>query len=196
MTQQYAQREDLPDPRADVVALLKQQHGEIRNLFDEVERATGADRGEAFRRLMRMLAIHETAEQEIVHPFVQRTVSGGAGVVRDRLREEESAKRILTRLDSMDTEHPEFLTELNSLRTEVLTHARAEERYEFTHLYRAASAEQLARLAKGVRAAEAVAPTHPHPEVQGAGANLALGPLAALIDRTRDAIRSATGEGR
>ena len=141
-----------------------------------------------------MLAVHETAEQEIVHPFVRRTVSGGAGVVQDRLKEEESAKRILTRLDTMDTEHPEFLNELNSLRTEVMRHARAEERYEFNHLYQAASAEQLARLAKGVQAAEAVAPTRPHPELQSAGANITLGPLAALIDRTREVIRGATGE--
>ncbi|AEM83112.1 hypothetical protein Strvi_3439 [Streptomyces violaceusniger Tu 4113] len=40
----------------DVVALLMRQHGGIRNLFDEVGRATGGGRRDAFRRLVRMPA--------------------------------------------------------------------------------------------------------------------------------------------
>jgi hypothetical protein len=42
-----------------------------------------------------------------------------------------------------------------------------------------------------VRAAEAIAPTRPHPGVQSAKANLLLGPPSAIMDRTRDLIRSA-----
>ncbi|MEV7141950.1 hemerythrin domain-containing protein, partial [Streptomyces tauricus] len=53
----------------------------------------------------------------------------------------------------------------------------------------------LAALAKAVKAAEAMAPTRPHPGVESATANLAAGPVAALIDRTRDAIRKATSSG-
>lgn len=34
---------------ADVVALLMRQHGDIRNLFDKVERTTGDERRTAFR---------------------------------------------------------------------------------------------------------------------------------------------------
>jgi hemerythrin superfamily protein len=67
----------------DVVALLMRQHGEIRNLFDEVERTTGDDRRAAFQSLVRLLAVHETAEEEIVHP-VARTVYDGAGSVVDQ----------------------------------------------------------------------------------------------------------------
>ncbi|MGX1274262.1 hypothetical protein RKD18_007456 [Streptomyces phaeoluteigriseus] len=38
-----------------------------------------------------------------------------------------------------------------------------------------------------------MAPTRPHPGVESATANVALGPVAALMDRTRDAVRSAMG---
>lgn len=46
-------------------------------------------------------------------------------------------------------------------------------------------------MAKGVKAAEAMAPTRPHPGVESAAENVALGPVAALMDRTKDAVRKA-----
>ncbi|GAA3369358.1 hypothetical protein GCM10017744_088720 [Streptomyces antimycoticus] len=81
------------DGMDDVVALLMRQHGEIRNLFDEVERSAGDDRRDAFRRLVRMLAVHETAEEEVVHPVARRSFDGGEGVVEDRLRERSRPRR-------------------------------------------------------------------------------------------------------
>jgi hemerythrin superfamily protein len=190
---QTPQAGDDAAPDTDVVALLMRQHGDIRNLFDEVEAAEGDARQEAFRRLVRLLAVHETAEEEVVHPFVRRNVTGGEQVVDDRLTEERSAKETLSALDDMDTNDPKFMAQLLALRADVQEHARAEERYEFTHIRRSADTAGLASLAKGVKAAEAMAPTRPHPGVESAAANMALGPVAALMDRTRDAVRKATG---
>ncbi|MEU3413458.1 hemerythrin domain-containing protein [Streptomyces sp. NPDC006658] len=178
----------------DVVALLMRQHGDIRNLFDEVEAATGDERRDAFRRLVRLLAVHETAEEEVVHPFVRHGVPGGEQVVRDRLAEERAAKEELAALDEMDTDDPEFLPRLMRLRTDVQEHARAEERYEFTHIRRSTDVTNLAAMAKAVKAAEAMAPTHPHPGVESAAKNMALGPVAALMDRTKDMVRRSMGK--
>ncbi|MFJ7151502.1 hemerythrin domain-containing protein [Streptomyces sp. NPDC100445] len=181
-------------PDIDVVALLMRQHGDIRNLFDEVERREGEERREAFRRLVRLLAVHETAEEEVVHPFVRRAVSGGERVVEDRLAEEKAAKETLAALDDMDTDDPSFMPRLMELRTDVQEHARAEERYEFSHIRRSTDVTNLSTMAKAVKAAEAMAPTRPHPGVQTAAANMALGPVAALMDRTKDAVRKAMGK--
>jgi hemerythrin superfamily protein len=180
-------------PDTDVVALLMRQHGDIRNLFDEVEHTTGEERRDAFRRLVRLLAVHETAEEEVVHPFARRNLPGGEQVVEDRLAEERAAKETLAALDDMDTDDPEFMPQLIQLRTDVQEHARAEERYEFTHIRRTAGAATLAAMAKGIKAAEAMAPTRPHPGVESATANIALGPVGALMDRTKDAVRKAMG---
>ncbi len=90
-----------------MVALLMRQHGDIRNLFDEVEASRGEERRDAFRRLVRLLAT----------------------------------------------------------------------------------------MAKAVKAAESMAPTRPHPGVESGAANIVLGPVAALMDRTRDTVRKAMGEG-
>ncbi|GAA2271255.1 hemerythrin [Streptomyces ruber] len=178
-------------PDDDVVDLLMRQHGDIRNLFDEVERSTGDARKEAFHRLVRLLAVHETAEEEVVHPVARRAFPGGEGIVEDRLAEERAAKETLSALDGMDTDDPRFLPQLLALRMDVQQHARAEERYEFTHLRRNADPGRLAAMAKGVKAAEAMAPTRPHPGVESGAANVALGPVAALVDRTKDAVRRA-----
>ncbi|MFG3007937.1 hemerythrin domain-containing protein [Streptomyces calvus] len=179
----------------DVVALLMRQHGDIRNLFDEVEATSGEERRGAFRRLVRLLAVHETAEEEVVHPFARQGFSGGEQVVKDRLAEEKAAKETLAALDEMDTDDPQFMPQLLRLRADVQAHARAEERYEFTHIRRSTDVTDLAAMAKAIKAAEAMAPTRPHPGVESAAKNMALGPVAALMDRTKDTVRKAMGKG-
>lgn len=82
------------------------RHGDIRTLFDEVERTAGDERRAAFRRLVRLLAVHETAEEEVVHPFTRSSVPGGQAVVDARLTEEREAKELLSRLDGTDTDGP------------------------------------------------------------------------------------------
>jgi hypothetical protein len=48
-------------------------------------------------------------------------------------------------------------------------------------------------MAAAIKAAEATAPTHPHPGVETATANLVAGPFAAVVDRARDVVRKAMG---
>lgn len=97
-------------------------------------------------------------------------------------------------MDDLDTDDPKFMPQLMKLRTDVQEHARAEERYEFTHIRRSTDVTNLVAMAKAVKAAEAMAPTRPHPGVESGAANMALGPVAALMDRTRDAVREAMGK--
>ncbi|MGW2342478.1 hemerythrin domain-containing protein [Streptomyces sp. NPDC001661] len=180
------------DPN-DVVQLLLQQHVRIRTLFEEVAAAKGEERKERFHELVRLLAVHETAEEEVVHPFARKNIDGGEHVVKDRIEEEEKAKKVLSKLDDMDPDSPEFLDRFDALREDVLAHADAEERYEFAHFNEVADRSRLETLGRAVKAAEAMAPTRPHPGTDSAAKNLAAGPVAAVVDRTRDAIRKATG---
>lgn len=173
----------------DVIELLIRQHRQIRDLFLLVESSTGEKRKEAFEQLTRLLAVHETAEEEIVHPLARRSLPGGEGIVEDRLREENTAKAVLAELLAMDTDEPGFPTTLDQLRVAVLTHARAEERYEFLRLREELTDAQRKSLAVAIRAAQAVAPTQPHPGVKSATKNLLTGPIRALADRVRHLIR-------
>jgi hemerythrin superfamily protein len=175
----------------DVVTLLTQQHEEIRRLFEEVSRERGERRAEAFDRLRRLLAVHETAEEEIVHPMVRRSVSNGNEIIDARLREETEAKKILQALQKMGPASPVFDALFAEFRTAVLEHAEQEEREEFVELRAHSGEKQLRVMAAAVKVAQAIAPTHPHPVAETAPKNLLVGPLAALADRTRDFVRKA-----
>ncbi|MFE0107067.1 hemerythrin domain-containing protein [Streptomyces sp. NPDC059009] len=178
-----------PDRPDDVVELLQAQHARIRVLFDEVVAAEGSERELCVNELVRLLAVHETTEEEVVHPYARRTIDGGDQVVGDRLQEEQRAKHALSRLDGMDVDSPDFLARFAALRQDVLAHADSEERHEFAHLRLAADRSRLDVLARAVKAAEALAPARPHPGADTALKNVALGPIAAVVDRTRDTVR-------
>lgn len=178
--------------KQDVVELLEQQHERIRGMFDEVERAHGDTRKQRFGELRAFLAVHETAEELVVHPRARLT-AGGNEVVEARLAEEHSAKEVLSRLDEMDPSDADFTPTLAQLRSAVLDHAEGEERDEFPLIQRDNDEKTLMRMAEAVRAAEALAPTHPHAGVESLTANLVAGPIASLVDRTRDAVKSVMG---
>lgn len=178
------------DEQEDVIELLVRQHGELRELFAEVETAKGAERADAFRRLVRLLAVHETAEEEIVHPAA-RHGEGGDAIVDARVAEERRAKELLVTMDKIGPEAEGFDTLLVQLRDDVLAHAEHEERDEFPRLRAEYDGDRLRAMAKAVRAAEMIAPTRPHPGVESPAANMLLGPPIAVFDRARDLVRSA-----
>jgi hemerythrin superfamily protein len=177
----------------DVIALLERQHREIRALFTELETADADRRKDLFHELVRLLAVHETAEEEVVHPEIRDLDPAAESVVEARIGEEHRAKELLTTLQSMGPDAEGFDTLLVQLREDVLAHAEHEEREEFPFLRTHRPPERLRAMAATVRVAEAVAPTRPHPGVESAKANLLLGPPVAIMDRARDAIRSALG---
>jgi hemerythrin superfamily protein len=184
-----------PAAREDVVGLLTRQHEEIRGLFRRVEMSAGQARREAFRQLVRLLAVHETAEEMVVHPRARTAVVDGEAVVEARLREEREAKEVLSKLDDLDPDAPEFGPMLSSLQDMVLRHAEQEEREEFPGLRVGANSDELRGMATAVRAVEATAPTRPHPGIESARANLLTGPVMSVFDRARDALRSAMAKG-
>ncbi len=178
--------------KPDAVELLMQQHQHIRNLFAAVNAAPSPKmKQHQFEELRRFLAVHETAEELVTHPRA-RMAEGGSSVVQARLEEETASKTLLASLDGMKVDDPDFGPQFKALEEAVLDHAAAEERDEFPLLSQYSDPDQLALLAQAIKAAEAIAPSHPHPSVGSAmTSNLMAGPLASVIDRTRDAVSAA-----
>jgi hemerythrin superfamily protein len=176
------------DTVQDVVEFLKEQPRRVEQLLDEVLAVHGEHRAELFTRLRRMLAVHETAEEQMVHPRARKELPDGAGVVHERLVEEHKAKEALRELERMDMDSPDFESAFRAFRTDVLAHAVAEEQQEFAGLTEALDDEELQSMRRAVEFAEGVAPTCPHPGVESVTANDLLGPFAAMLDRVRDAL--------
>lgn len=176
----------------DVIAAVQADHAEIKELFSQVVSAPGVDaRRDGFERLVRKLAVHETAEEEVVHPLLYQA-PGGEAVAEARVEEESKGKNLLSELEKMGVDDPGFDAGFAQLRTEVLAHAEREEHEEHPMLEQAVDRDKLQQLAGVFRAAESMAPTHPHPKgPDTALGNMVVGPFAAVADRARDAIRAA-----
>lgn len=173
--------------------LLRQRHKEITSLFEQTLHAEGERRSELFDCLRATLAVHETVEEMLVHPIARAFSDAADDVVLARLEEEESAKKMLVDLEKLTTEGDGWAAAFQSFKSAVLRHAEAEERELFPLIDANCDQKQLEGLATALKAAEKLAPTHPHPH---AGENpialFATGPFAAMVDKARDAIKAAT----
>ena len=177
----------------DVVDFLRDQHNLIKDMFEEVLSASSDEaREKAFVDLRQLLAVHETAEEMVVHPRARNEIATGDAIVDARLKEEHEAKEKLSRLESMDISSKEFIDELTKFRDARDRSRRARgERGVQQAAAQARLPTTSSRMAKAVQAAEAIAPTRPHPGVESAKANFAVGPFASMLDRARDAISAA-----
>lgn len=180
-------------PQQDVVSLLQEQHARIRQLFADVADATTAEtRQSRFDELRALLAVHETAEELVTHPRAR--MGQAATVVEALLAEEHEGKVLLADVEKLDVDDPAFAEGFDALRRAVLEHADHEEREEFPRLREENDEAMLRTMATAVRAAAAVAPTHPHPRAgESMTVNAAVGPIAGIADRARDAVRSVLG---
>jgi hypothetical protein len=97
---------------------------------------------------------------------------------------------VLSELYDLGVDSPEFAARFAAFEQAVVAHATHEEQEEFPLLRSNTEPDKLRRMSGAVRAAEAVAPTRPHPSAgESAAGNLLLGPPVAVFDRMRDAVR-------
>lgn len=173
----------------DVTTLIRQQHDQVRRLLTEV--GSGRNVEDNFCELRRLLAVHETAEEEVVYPMLRTTGEEGTRITEARLMEETEGKQILSELEKKEPGSAEFTKLFEKLRTAVTEHASAEESQVLPIIAKLDSSKQQ-KMAAAFEVAEKTAPTHPHPHAgSSAAANMMAGPALAIMDRVRDAIRGA-----
>jgi hemerythrin superfamily protein len=174
-------------PQGDVIRILLEQHARIRELFADVRSAEGDHKQQAFDELRALLAVHETAEEMVLRPVSKE--AAGEAVADARNHEESEANEVLAELEKMDVSSAEFDLKLAEFQKSVEQHAENEESQEFPHILSSCDEDKRAKMGKQIKAAESVAPTHPHPSTAGSTtAQWAVGPFASLVDRTRDLI--------
>jgi len=176
-----------------IIEALRHDHDEVRQLFTRLERASGARRRDLFHRLVSELIRHEVAEEEILRPVSRR--DAGQAIANARIKEESRAEELLKEMEKLDTGSAEFSSKLAKLRREVERHAEAEENKEFPRVASKETPERLAQMGRAYQAAKKAAPTRPHPSTPNTpAANVLTGPLAAVVDKARDAVREAVKE--
>lgn len=174
------------------VTMLRDQHEMVRNLMTQVEQSAGESRKQAFEPLVRLLAVHETAEEMVIYPAIRGDGQRGDSIAGRRVEEEDRAKKLLTDLEKMDPTSVEFEQLFTTLRSAVEAHASGEEREVFPLVEQITDEQEKRRMAAALKVAEGIAPTHPHKNApESAVGNLLVGPFVSMVDRARDAIRDA-----
>lgn len=181
----------MTEEHADVVTMIRTQHETIRELFNEVDTAPPDGRRDSFEELVRLLAVHETAEEEVVYPVVRKANEDAPGIVEQRTAEEDAAKKALADLEGKDLQSAEFATAFAKFRRDVERHAAREEQLVLP-LLEQNDPESLLTMGKVFAVAEKMAPTHAHRMApESALGNMLVGPFVAMVDKVRDAIRDA-----
>lgn len=175
---------------ADIIQELLKDHEEVRQLMAKIEGSSGKERKQLFQELVSELIKHEVAEEEILRPVSKRLA--GERVAQARIEEEDKAEKLIKEMEKLDPAGAEFGRLFTTLHQEVEKHARAEETEEFPMVEQKASQDDLRKMGLALEAAKKVAPTRPHPSAPDTPpGNIMVGPFAAVMDRTRDAVRSA-----
>jgi hemerythrin superfamily protein len=175
-----------------VVELLLQDHQEVKASFTSFETADRSKWWDMFQDLVGDLVRHEVAEEEIVFPEARKVLPNGDAIVDARIGEQSEAEELLSKMEKGGPNDPNFAANLTHLREAVLMHAESEEQTVFQPMAQALDAERLEKLGNRYAKAKAIAPTHPHPHAPDTPpGNMALGPVAALADRIRDAVRKS-----
>lgn len=179
----------MDDENPDAVTLLRRQHDEIRSLMETVATGTVEMRETAFRRLVPLLAVHETAEEIVVYPALRRMGPEGERLADARTLEEDQAKKVLADLEGMGPEGASFATAFLEFQRSVEFHAEAEERDVFPLLTTGVPVDEQVSMGQSLLRAEKFAPTHAHRSApESAVGNMIVGPFAAVVDRVRDAL--------
>jgi Hemerythrin HHE cation binding domain len=168
----------------DAVDVLTAQHAHIAALFGAARDARGADRAAAFADLVRLIAIHETVEAQVIHPLARHTIAGGEAIVDARLAEEAVIKTAVAELDALGSDAAAFDRLLSGVRRVVLAHNAAEENDEFGPLRSAVPIDILREHVLFIRRAEVATPPvtrTPAPQTPD--------PADVIFEHVRDVLR-------
>jgi hemerythrin superfamily protein len=187
-----------------VFEVLSKDHEQVKQVLTEFEAgptaAAGATENElALRKKMAEELIieeskHEAAEEMYFWPAVREQIPDGDQLADKAIGQEQEAKEVLTKLDKLNADNPEFEALLSEFITAAREHIAFEETQVWPALRSALTEPEAVELGDKIAQAKKTAPTRPHPHTPPRpGVLKAAGPAAAAMDRARDA---ATGRGQ
>jgi len=112
-----------PNP---AVSLLKEDHGRVKDLFDQFKAATArAEKVNIVRAALTELKVHTAVEEEVFYPAVRAAV--GADIMNEADEEHHVAKVLIAELDRMDGSETHFDAKFHVLAENVRHHIKEEE---------------------------------------------------------------------
>jgi len=184
----------------DAIALLKQDHREVEQLFKRFDKAgenAHRTKGQLVASMIEALSRHAAIEELVFYPAIRREVPSEESSVLEALEEHHVVKWLLSELEALDPDAERFDAKATVLIENVRHHVKEEETELFPKVRQHIGRRRLLELGAELRDAKRRAPTHPHPrspdEPPG---NVLVGNAVAVMDRARDVGKRAVDRVR
>ncbi len=147
-----------PGQAGDAIALLKADHKEVKQWFEDFEEASGDNEKAALaQKICKALEVHTRIEEEIFYPAARRA-TGDNDLLDEATVEHAGAKELVAQIKSMKPGDPLFDAKVKVLGEQIDHHVQEEEGELFPEarsakMDLAALGEQLAARKKALMAA-------------------------------------------
>jgi hemerythrin-like domain-containing protein len=180
------------------LTLLKQDHGNVEELFHRFETASPTDVDELARvrdLVVEQLSKHAVVEEQVFYPAIRAKLGDEqAFTVLEGLEEHHVVKTTLSELEKMTPAHERFRAKFTVLIESVRHHVEEEENDMFPQVRDAFTVEELNTMGERMEEAKKVAPSRPHPLVPDVPPfNVIFGLPIAVLDGAITAGREAVG---
>jgi hypothetical protein len=110
------------------ITMLENDHQKVSRLFEEHERAAGADGKKAvFDQISDELTVHAELEEQIFYPAVREASPKGDETVQEGYEEHAEVKALLAELSVLEADDEEYVRKFAELRSDVEHHVAEEE---------------------------------------------------------------------
>jgi hypothetical protein len=175
-----------------LIESLKTDHRTLERMLGDIESTPDEELQDFFCEIRHELVRHEVAEEVVLYPALRRLGPKASEIADACVAEQATAEEELASMEKMQEDPLLLRPLLLRLRAAVIEHAVHEETEALPPLAKELSDDELAELGARYQTSLAAAPTHPHPHIPNSPlANVLIGPLAALVDTVRDAMRGA-----
>ena len=182
----------------DALALLKKDHDTVKKLFERFERNPSKALAD---KITRELSVHAVIEEQFFYPAVRQSaekeeMDEADEQVLEALEEHHVAKWLLAEIEKLDEDDERFEAKCMVLFESVRHHIKEEEGPLFRFVRRLLARQEREALGQAMQKAKKVAPTRPHPRAPDEPpGNIVAGGVAAVMDKSRDAIKGLVARG-
>ena len=112
----------------DALALLKQDHRDVEEMFDDFEEAKSGDKKAALaQKICQALTVHAQLEEELFYPALRDAASDAADALDEAEVEHTSCKQLIADIESMSSDDELFDAKVTVLGEYVRHHVKEEE---------------------------------------------------------------------
>src|SRR5919206_952795 len=128
LDEQLGEEELADEPSVDAIAMLKEDHQRVKDLFAQYDAANNAEaKWRVAEEAFVELETHAQLEETIFYPSVNEETEEGPALVKESLHEHAMVKQLIAELRRMGPQSQEFDPKFHELRHNVEHHVEEEE---------------------------------------------------------------------